>query len=88
MSVPAPARPKKLYRSRKDEKIAGVCGGLAEYLEVDSTVIRLAWLAAALLIGWGIIAYIIAWIVIPNEPEHLLAVSPALGANPQPASSK
>lgn len=65
-----PVKPrKKLTRSRTDEKIGGVCGGLAEYLEVDSTLVRLVWLAAALLAGWGFIAYIIAWIVIPLEPD-------------------
>lgn len=87
MSIPAPAQRRKLYRSRKDEKIAGVCGGLAEYLEIDSTIVRLAWLAAALVIGWGIFAYIIAWIVIPNEPEFRPAVASATspGPNPQPA---
>ena len=57
---------KKLYRSRKDTKIAGVCGGIAEYFNVDSNIIRLL---AVLTIfgGGGIIAYIIAWIIIPLE---------------------
>ena len=58
---------KKLYRSRKDTKIAGVCGGIAEYFNVDSNIIRLL---AVLTIfgGGGIIAYIIAWIIVPLEP--------------------
>ena len=68
MGVPAAARHPRLYRSRTDEKIAGVCGGLADYLDIDSTLVRLIWLAAALLAGWGVLAYIIAWIVIPEEP--------------------
>ncbi len=57
---------KKLYRSRKDTKIAGVCGGIAEYFNVDSNIIRLL---AVLTIfgGGGIIAYIIAWIIVPLE---------------------
>jgi phage shock protein C len=64
-----PVRPnKKLMRSRSDEKIAGVCGGFAEYLEIDSTLVRLIWLAALFLGGWGLIAYIVAWIVMPLEP--------------------
>ena len=55
-------------RSRTDEKIAGVCGGFAEYLEIDVTLVRLIWLAALFLGGWGLIAYIVAWIVMPLEP--------------------
>lgn len=65
-----PAKPhKKLMRSRSDEKIAGVCGGFAEYLDVDVTLVRLIWLATLFLGGWGLIAYLIAWIVMPLEPE-------------------
>ncbi|MBP5538865.1 MAG: PspC domain-containing protein [Bacteroidales bacterium] len=60
---------KKLYRSKNDKKIAGVCGGLAEYLNVDSTIIRLIWLACILLCGFGLLLYAIAWIVMPDEPE-------------------
>ena len=57
---------KKLYRSKTDKKICGVCGGLGEYFNVDSTIIRLA---AVLLIFMevGILAYIIAAIIIPEE---------------------
>ena len=64
-----PARThKKLMRSRTDEKIAGVCGGFAEYFDIDTTLVRLIWLAALFLGGWGLIAYIVAWIVMPLEP--------------------
>lgn len=58
---------KHLYRSVRDRKIAGVAGGIGEYLEVDSTVVRLIWLLAVLFGGAGFLAYIIAWIVIPEE---------------------
>ena len=60
---------KRLYRSRTDRMLGGVCGGIAKYFNVDPTLIRL--LAAALILAGGaiIIAYIIAWIVIPEEPE-------------------
>jgi phage shock protein C len=81
VSVPAAKPQRKLYRSRTDEKIAGVCGGLAEHLDVDSTIVRLVWAAAALFIGWGILAYIIAWIVIPREPERQTVVAPAAAAS-------
>ncbi len=59
---------KKLYRSAKDKKFGGVCGGIAEYLEIDSTVIRLAWVLFTLLGGAGLMAYIIALLVMPNPP--------------------
>jgi phage shock protein C len=59
---------KKLYRSRKDSKIAGVCGGIAEYFNVDPTIIRLLAVLTIFFGGGGIVAYIIAWLIIPLEP--------------------
>lgn len=59
---------KKLYRSRDDRMIAGVCGGLAEYFNVDSSLVRLAVLFIFLFQGVGLIAYIIAWLVMSEEP--------------------
>ena len=62
---------KKLYRSRRDAKICGVCGGIGEYLGVDSTVIRL--IAVILLvtpIAPGLIVYAILAVIIPREPEY------------------
>jgi phage shock protein PspC (stress-responsive transcriptional regulator) len=58
---------KKLYLSETDKKIAGVCGGIAEYFEIDSTVIRLAWLLITVFTAMfgGVIAYLIAWAIIP-----------------------
>lgn len=61
---------KKLYRSRTDKKLAGVCGGLAQYLGIDSTIVRLILLALVLCAGTGVLAYVIAAIVIPEEPEN------------------
>ncbi|MFH1450659.1 MAG: PspC domain-containing protein [archaeon] len=58
---------KKLYRSKTDRKIAGVCGGLAEYFEVDPTLVRLLWVVFTLCGGAGLLAYIIAWIIIPEK---------------------
>ena len=60
---------KKLYRSRKDEKIAGVCGGIAKYFNIDSSIIRLIWALAILCAGTGLLAYIVCAFVIPEEPE-------------------
>lgn len=58
---------KKLYRSKTDKKVAGVCGGLAEYIGVDSTFIRLALVFTVLFAGCGLVAYIVAALVIPEE---------------------
>jgi phage shock protein C len=57
---------KKLYRSQTDRKIAGVCGGIAEYFDIDSTLVRLGWILFLFAGGSGILAYIIAWIVMPD----------------------
>ena len=62
---------KKLYLSEKDKKIGGVCGGIAEYFEIDSTLVRLVWVILTLLsMGGGIIAYLIFWIVMPSRPKE------------------
>jgi len=60
---------KKLYRSGKDRILGGVCGGIAEYFSVDPTLVRLIWILLALN-GAGILAYFIAWVVIPRNPKH------------------
>lgn len=60
---------KKLCKSRTDKKIAGVCGGLAQYFGIDSTIIRLALVLLVLCAGTGLLAYIIAAIVLPDEDE-------------------
>ena len=61
---------KRLYRSSKDKVLGGVCGGIAEYLDVDPVVVRLIWAVATLIsMGLGILAYLIAWVVIPEEPS-------------------
>jgi len=60
--------PKRLYRSRADRKIAGVCGGLAAYMGTDPVIPRLVWVVFALAAGVGLLAYIVCWLVIPQEP--------------------
>ena len=59
---------KKLYRSSHDRMISGVCGGLGEYFGIDSVIIRLIWAFSFLVGGFGLLAYIIAAVVIPLEP--------------------
>ena len=58
---------KKLFRSRSSRIIGGVCGGLAEYLNIDPTIVRLVWVLATLFVGCGILAYIIALIIMPQQ---------------------
>jgi len=59
---------KKLMRSKKNRVIAGVCGGLGNYFGIDPTVVRLLWVLFTFISGGaGILAYIIAWIIIPEE---------------------
>ena len=60
---------RRLYRSRTDKKIAGVCGGIAAYFGVDPVIPRIVWIVLVLGAGIGILAYLICWIVIPEEPE-------------------
>ena len=60
---------KRLYRSRKDRILCGVCGGIGEYLGVDPTIVRLLWILFSLAYGAGILAYILACIVIPEKPR-------------------
>ncbi|MBQ3118503.1 MAG: PspC domain-containing protein [Clostridia bacterium] len=60
---------KKLYKSRTDKKLCGVCGGIAEYLEVDPTIVRLITVIVALACGSGLLAYIIAALIMSYKPE-------------------
>ncbi len=62
---------RKLYRSRSDKVLGGVCGGLAEYFDVDPVLIRVLFVAVTLGGGAGILAYIILWIVMPQRPIEL-----------------
>ena len=62
---------KKLYRSDENKMLAGVCGGIAEYFGVDPTLIRLAWVVFSQLGGSGLLAYILAAIIIPRDDSNL-----------------
>ena len=59
---------KKLYKSNQNKMLDGVCGGIAEYFGIDPTVVRLIWALFSLMGGYGILAYIIAAIIIPRNP--------------------
>ena len=60
---------KKLYRSTKDRVIGGVCGGLGDYLNIDPVLLRVLWAVMFFAGGMGLLAYIIAWIIMPEEPS-------------------
>lgn len=77
-----------LTRSLKDRKIAGVAGGIGEYLGVDSAVVRLIWLLAILFGGAGFLAYIIAWIIIPEENPNDAPEDHGFQEEPVPAEPK
>ncbi len=68
-------RHKRLYRSRKERSIAGVCGGIAEYLDVDPTLVRILWLMLAAAGGPGVLLYLVMAVVVPEEPEFLQATA-------------
>ncbi|HTS71545.1 MAG TPA: PspC domain-containing protein [Terriglobia bacterium] len=74
---------KKLMRSRADRKIAGVCAGFANYLDLDVTLVRIIWLMLAIFGGWGILGYFIAWIVMPEEPTTQTVIAAAGTVSPQ-----
>ncbi len=61
---------KKLYKSSKNKKIAGVCGGIAEYLNIDPTIVRLIWAVLIFCFGTGLLAYIIAAVIMTEEPDY------------------
>ena len=61
---------KRLYKSNKNKMLDGVCGGIGEYINIDPTIVRLGWVVFCALGGSGIIAYIIAAIIIPRNPEY------------------
>lgn len=74
---------KRLYRSRQERMISGVCGGIAEYFEMDPTLIRLIFVLLAMAGGPGLIAYIILAIIIPEKPLDYQA--PSAPVEPAPA---
>jgi phage shock protein C len=62
------AETRKLYRSRSNRQVAGVCGGLAQYFNLDVTLIRILFVVLAVLGGSGLVIYLAMWIIVPNEP--------------------
>lgn len=76
--------PRRLFRSRADKKIAGVCGGLAEYFDIDPAFVRIAAVVLFLMNGIGLIAYLVAWAAIPWRPGEAGAASEAGATSGRP----
>lgn len=76
MTEPVQQTRRRLYRSRTDRMLGGVAGGLGDYFGVDPVLVRLAWVALAFA-GIGVLAYIVAWIIVPEEPPGETARRPA-----------
>jgi phage shock protein C len=79
-----PVARRRLERSSTDKKIAGVCAGIANFFDLDVTLVRFIWLVAVIFGGTGLLAYVIAWIVIPLEPRQATI---AATTNATPTSS-
>lgn len=76
----APGAVRRLHRSISDSKIAGVCGGVAEYFDTDSTIVRLLWVLITFVTGIvpGIVVYVVGWLIMPQMPVE---VQPAAAQN-------
>ncbi len=76
---------RRLMRSATDKKLAGICGGLGEYFEVDSTLVRLIWVLVVVFTGIfpGVIVYLLAWLIMPEAPQPVPQEVPASQPAPQ-----
>lgn len=74
----------RLYRSRQDRMLAGVCGGLGEYFDIDSSLVRLGLVLLIVFGGTGFLAYIIAWIIIPEAPYGYEDYKEKRASDPKP----
>lgn len=79
--------PKRLYRSINERWLAGVCGGIGAYLDLDPTLIRVLFVLFGLAMGGGILLYILLWIIIPPEPESIGEAAPAPEENKESEST-
>ena len=79
---------KKLYRSEDDRMMAGVAGGLGEFLDIDSTIIRLIFAFSILLGGTGLLVYAVMWLVVPESPAVVAKAAPKVNSTVQPSVRK
>lgn len=64
------SRQKKLHLNKQDKKIAGVCAGFADYFDIDVTIVRVLWICSVLCLGFGILPYIIFWLILPEDKSY------------------
>ena len=69
---------KKLYRSRTEKKLCGVCGGVAKYFNMDPTIVRVLTVLLTLFVGGGLLAYIVCALIMPEEPENIVEEAPEI----------
>jgi len=75
---------KRLERPRTDRKVGGVCAAFGRYFDIDVAVMRILWILAVIMtVPLAIIAYLVAWVVIPEEPEYIMLPHPAAVQQPQ-----
>ncbi|MBA1334471.1 MAG: Stress-responsive transcriptional regulator [Firmicutes bacterium] len=79
---------KRLYRSNDNKVIGGVCGGIAEYFDIDPTLVRLLWVLLTFSVGIGVIAYIVCAIVIPERPSSGIKYKDIESGDEVPASAR
>jgi len=79
-----PEEVKKLYRSTDEKILGGVCGGIGNYFGIDPVLVRIGWVVLTFVYGMGLLAYIIAWIIIPQEPERKTVAAPKKPAKKKP----
>ena len=79
---------KRLYRSRKDVMIAGVCGGMAEYFDIDPVIVRLLTVLLVFAGGAAILIYLLGWLIIPKAPEGSEAVATTETPSPETSEDK
>src|SRR3974390_751496 len=71
---------KRLMRSSRDKKLGGVCAGVAEYFDLDPTIVRVVWLLVVLFGGTGLLIYLVLWIVLPLAPSGVSMTVPGTAA--------
>lgn len=74
---------KRLYRSEDNKIFAGVCGGIGEYFDVDPMLIRILWLIFSFMAGWGVLLYIICWVLIPTKSSIAMTTEEVVHKNVQ-----
>lgn len=84
----SPSAMRRLYKSRQNRMIDGVCGGLAAYFEIDPTIVRILMVLLCLMGGAGFLLYIVAMVIMPVNPEHIAVPQPVMPPAPPPTERK